>query len=486
MISTWCDEHNAAVEGGPTQFIAQVLSDTVVLGAAVPIERMQAPDAEAVKYSLIHSASDEVGELVRAALDEEPYLTFRGCLAVGELWLAQNEKPGGPVVTLGPAIDEAFQWHEEADAAVVWLTPTAAFIAENRPEEAPQQWAHTWFDWDVPLRRGGKLSTMVVNALLDDMATGYTYGESPYIATLRKTFNQSPEVQVKWQNTQKMLERSMLVGVSTSAKSEPRSLPAPRSTEHSWGAVALLEAQGSLDSNGHKYSPVGLACRLGPMRLSVESWAQIEHERLSRIFRKAEVISQVISHTFILGCVIDLDTIDELMRFPAQHLSLQLVCQMAASLTRLGIEGDPLFSLRGCIDVGPAWANRNVVVGQAIDTAAEWYRRSSAAAIWLTPAAATVAYGKFPENLAPNYPNRWASAGVPLDRGRALESLVVDAQLGDHVRGHTPRVTYANRLLQSLEASLSPVGSIQHQNTRRILATLESARQAARGATGAT
>ncbi len=485
-VSMWCDEHNAAVEGGRTRFIAQVLSDTVVVGAAVANERMQAIDADAVKYTLIHFASDEVGELVRAALEEEPYLAFRGCLAVGELWLSPNEKVGETVVALGPAIDEAVQWHEEADAAVVWLTPTASSIAECRPKAAPQLWSSTWFEWEVPLRHGGKLTTMVVNTLLDEMATGYLDGECPYIATLRTTFNQSPEVQVKWQNTREMLNVAGLVEPPTSAVIEPTSCPESRSSQYSWGAVALLEAHVPVDANGHRCSPVSLARGLEPMRLEAEHWAQTQHERLKRIFSKAEVVSQVISNTFILGCSMDLDAVDKLMRFPAQHLSLQVVCEMAGLLTRLGIECDPLFSLRGCIDVGAAWANRDVVVGQAIDTAAEWYQQSSAAVIWLTPAAATVANGKFPEKLAPNYPKRWASALVPFDHGRALETLVVDAQLGDGVPGRSPRATYASRLLRSLETTLSPVGAIQHQNTLRILALLDSARQAARGTTGAT
>jgi hypothetical protein len=102
-----------------------LLSDTVVLGVTRKIvghrDRRDLNDVDSV--ALVSVARITAQLLVKAG-QRPPALAYRGCIATGEFDMEDT-------FIIGPAVDEAAQWMDEAEAAVVWLTASAkdAFVA---------------------------------------------------------------------------------------------------------------------------------------------------------------------------------------------------------------------------------------------------------------------------------------------------------------------------------------------------------------------
>jgi hypothetical protein len=97
-------------------------------------------------------ALSAIEEAIAEQIEGVPAFTYRGCIAFGEVL------PSGPFI-VGPAIDEAAQWYEQAQAAVVWLLPSA-----TRWIEHGETAAHL-MKWDVPLKAHGTVTTTVVNPM---------------------------------------------------------------------------------------------------------------------------------------------------------------------------------------------------------------------------------------------------------------------------------------------------------------------------------
>jgi hypothetical protein len=128
---------------------------------------------------------------------DDPKLAYRGCVAVGEVSVG-----GGLFV--GEAVDEAADWYEEADAGLVWLTPSAARAASpTRNERVP-----SLVPFDIPLKTG-KLSSLVVNPFLVQAAQSYgTLASLDRLEQrLLKPFDSSSavDVAIKKQNTARFL-----------------------------------------------------------------------------------------------------------------------------------------------------------------------------------------------------------------------------------------------------------------------------------------
>lgn len=97
------------------QFEATFLSDTVVIGLALP---PSLPNHDAL--SLIYVTDIVTRVLTRSARSSTP-LAYRGAVAYGEYEISSN-------FILGRAIDEAADNHESAQGAIVWLLPRAPGI----------------------------------------------------------------------------------------------------------------------------------------------------------------------------------------------------------------------------------------------------------------------------------------------------------------------------------------------------------------------
>jgi len=141
--------------------------------------------------------------------------TYRGCITYGRFEVDKE-------FIVGPAVDEAASLASLAEAAAVWLAPSAfaatqAFERTVPPanlEEAP------WIRYGVPLKNGATYETKVVNP--------FWYGSDAQAAAWRTTLLQSfassrIEVAIKQQNTARFFERAFVTKRSSMRPTDPQS-----------------------------------------------------------------------------------------------------------------------------------------------------------------------------------------------------------------------------------------------------------------------
>jgi hypothetical protein len=148
------------------------LSDTVVIAASVT-PRKRAPRKKHEQAAIARTGMSlaarnaSVDAFMRyvvcrcvcvgvraAALAPKP-VAYRGTVSVGYFAIEDN-------FILGPAVDEAAGLMEVADAAVVWLSPSAEKLRHKLrlPED---NWANMVIEAAVPLKDGRMLKAMVIN-----------------------------------------------------------------------------------------------------------------------------------------------------------------------------------------------------------------------------------------------------------------------------------------------------------------------------------
>lgn len=123
--------------GLPTKVIS--ISDTIVLYTAC--EGAHVSEALKIQGRLCCHA---VPASIRSSIP------MRGATSYGQAAVAD-----GGAVYMGPAVDEAAAWHEQGNWIGVHLTPSAQFSAGPDHDG--------WVKYDVPLKTGGKLSTLVAD-----------------------------------------------------------------------------------------------------------------------------------------------------------------------------------------------------------------------------------------------------------------------------------------------------------------------------------
>jgi len=129
------------------------LSDTVVLGVATkPLDAvargLQAEGwGEIIKFDdatlageAVRLCAELLGALVRRALEEPVPLAYRGAIAFGRFGMADR-------FIVGPAIDEAAEWMERPEGAIVMLAPSAAQYPQAQVPSAASNLFHT----EVPM-----------------------------------------------------------------------------------------------------------------------------------------------------------------------------------------------------------------------------------------------------------------------------------------------------------------------------------------------
>jgi hypothetical protein len=172
-------------------------SDTIIL-IGEPIDPTK---ANAVHVTLTHIA-EVVAELMHAAARAELPLAYRGSIAVGEVAISDG-------MYVGEAIDEAAEWYEIADAAVVVLTPSARRVIEAG-EPSPNI-----VSTQVPIKGHGSLSLYAVNPFFNSYLF-FNSQDDPnpaldaILQQLRRPFDLSgsAEVERKRQNTERFLKTS--------------------------------------------------------------------------------------------------------------------------------------------------------------------------------------------------------------------------------------------------------------------------------------
>lgn len=119
-------------------------SDTILVCVAAKGAEVVAAD------ELLNTLVAHVIAAIHAGVTLDPPLTYRGCISIGRVAV------DGPFFA-GPAVNEAAEWYEKAEAGVVWMTPTA--LAHSLPSKRR-------FFWNVPLKGGERFATQVVNPLV--------------------------------------------------------------------------------------------------------------------------------------------------------------------------------------------------------------------------------------------------------------------------------------------------------------------------------
>jgi len=217
-------EANEAVEGplGSLDYLFDVdkqirfLSDTVVLSCAV--QTSQAADSRSFNpderdhlptfsdFLAVWYVCEIAARFVSAGIAEgEPPLAYRGAIAFNEFEIRDQ-------FMIGPAIDEAAQSERLAEAALVWLCPSAVDIVEDAKVRFTNSRLQEPFlgltnefailsDYSVPLKAGGSFRTHVLNPLF--RVPGSLGG---WKARCLSTFASSDiRVQIKKQNTETFL-----------------------------------------------------------------------------------------------------------------------------------------------------------------------------------------------------------------------------------------------------------------------------------------
>jgi hypothetical protein len=169
---------------------------------------------------IINVISTHVGAAIHAALHLPRPFTYRGCICFGQVAMED-------AFVIGPAINEAAELYELAEAGIVWLAPSA------KPHGVERR---NLFEALVPLKGGRTLSTLVVNPLINTWHgssppyradTNVPIDEKlkrtdPMYQAILDTFN-SPnlDVAIKKQNTTELLRAALQACVVSDAESQP-------------------------------------------------------------------------------------------------------------------------------------------------------------------------------------------------------------------------------------------------------------------------
>jgi hypothetical protein len=166
------------------------LSDTIVIGCHTG--QLAGLTQEELDRDAVYALSILVSALIRDSLECEPFLLYRGCIAMGEFVLDGN-------FMVGEAVDELAESMDKADGAFVWLTP-AAWRLFATVEDIENETA--FVRYPVPLKDGRLFETGVVNP--------FRYVSNrhrlPLLEKMIASFNSSAlDVQIKRQNTERFL-----------------------------------------------------------------------------------------------------------------------------------------------------------------------------------------------------------------------------------------------------------------------------------------
>lgn len=166
------------------QFDATFLSDTIVLGLALP---SSVPNHAALSAIYV---GDIVARILAWSARSSTPLAYRGAIACGQYEISSH-------FIMGRAIDEAATYHESAEAAIVWLLPDARTLVGDWLRNQPN---NTHFvRHSVPLRYGSAFHTYTVSPIVQ--AVQEEDGRSLANALLATFKGPNVGVAVKRQNT---------------------------------------------------------------------------------------------------------------------------------------------------------------------------------------------------------------------------------------------------------------------------------------------
>lgn len=187
------------------------LSDTVVFGVSTkPLATVTAGlqkegwgdivefDDDTLAGEAVRIAAELIGALIREALEEPVPLAFRGAIAFGRFGMTDR-------FVIGPAIDEAAEWMNGPQGALVVLTPTAA----KYPQAEIPSGISNLVRYSVPLKKPTddklQFDTLVVSPFA---GVDVPERRQHLLTQLVRSFGPSPtrDVEEKMTNTLKFLD----------------------------------------------------------------------------------------------------------------------------------------------------------------------------------------------------------------------------------------------------------------------------------------
>ena len=182
----------------------RLLSDTIVLASPLIESEEEGQDG----YELICRFIEAIAAVQAVAALSDPPLLYRGCIAQGSVLV--NEE-----FIVGQAVDEAAEWMEQADGALVWLTPSALKLHRlGGPSRIAEE--AIALEYDVPLRDGRNVRTLVVNPIrgYPRDGSGRTVTDQELATRIGAAFERpsgrvSVEVLIKRQQTEAFLRSAL-------------------------------------------------------------------------------------------------------------------------------------------------------------------------------------------------------------------------------------------------------------------------------------
>lgn len=176
------------------------LSDTIVVAAWVDGPTQ---DNKGQAYAEVLLASFVTSAIISAgAMLKPPALAYRGCLAFG------NFDVEAPFI-LGPAVDEAAENMDKADAAIVWMAPSAQAVVDGARKVVGKEMfeSSAFFPFIVPMKEESPRSTYAITPL----SPGQVKASPEQVReTILKTFEDPRDsVQVKKENTRRFLDAAV-------------------------------------------------------------------------------------------------------------------------------------------------------------------------------------------------------------------------------------------------------------------------------------
>jgi hypothetical protein len=164
---------------------------------------------EASPGGLVDTAAELASAAIHTAMTLPRPFTYRGCISVGDVAMVD-------AFCVGPAINEAAELYEQAEAGVVWLAPSALEHASARVELPAAT---------VPLKGGRTIDSLFVNPLLRTWKGGETcdggssrtaedkHADATFVRdSMLRTFDtRRLDVAIKKQNTRRLLDLALQV-----------------------------------------------------------------------------------------------------------------------------------------------------------------------------------------------------------------------------------------------------------------------------------
>jgi hypothetical protein len=174
-----------------------LLSDSIVLAFEVNVDPKMSQASGVSEFALIVAMCEEIALLTRVGALAPPPIAYRGAIAYGDYDIEDN-------FIIGPAVDEAAESMGKAEAAMVWLTPSARRYGAIFDFAGVQKIPLPMMMYPVPMKGGAAYETLVA---VPFEKTDNASERGALIDAIAATFDHTPslEVEIKKQNTVRFL-----------------------------------------------------------------------------------------------------------------------------------------------------------------------------------------------------------------------------------------------------------------------------------------